>query len=150
MKPKKPTKRQPVRLLTNAANTTIEVVITPAIIHGLNLPILVWVRSIIVPIIGSLKASKTLAATMIALTAENCSTVRFLVKRMKFSTESEKNWLHISLPTVAMGKAIRFLRSCLDTETVFFIRFPPYEWSLNEKNYCYIHNNILHIRLQVL
>ena len=67
--PKKVTKAQPVNLVLNARKTTTEVDREPTTNHGLNLPHFVRVRSMMLPIIGSLKASKTRAATIIIVIA---------------------------------------------------------------------------------
>ena len=48
-------------------------------IHGLNLPQRVRVASTTLPMIGSLKASNTRAATMMTLMQANCTDVSVLV-----------------------------------------------------------------------
>ena len=51
----------------------------PMAIHGLNLPQRVRVASTTLPMIGSLKASNTRAATMMTLMQANCTDVSVLV-----------------------------------------------------------------------
>ena len=53
----------------------------PTAIHGLNFPNLVLVASMILPMTGSLNASKILAAIMMTLSAANCAPVRFFVNK---------------------------------------------------------------------
>ena len=55
----------------------------PITIQGLNLPHFVRVRSMILPMIGSLSASKIRAPTMIAVMAESCAAVSERVKSTK-------------------------------------------------------------------
>ena len=64
--PKKATKPQPSGLMVNKAIMTRQFSITPRRIHGLNLPILKFAFSIMIPIIGSLNASQKRHTTTIA------------------------------------------------------------------------------------
>ena len=74
------TNGQPViPLLLKAAMTTTLEVRTPMSSQGLNLPHLVLVLSMMLPMIGSLSASKTLAATMIPVMAVSWAAVRLFV-----------------------------------------------------------------------
>ena len=57
----------------------------PMRIQGLNLPHFVRVRSMILPMIGSLSASKIRAPTMIAVMAESWAAVSERVKSTKVS-----------------------------------------------------------------
>ena len=73
--PKKTTNTHPCKRTEKARYTTILVVIIPIASHGLYLPHLVLVLSMMFPIIGSFSASKTLAATMIMVMAISCAAV---------------------------------------------------------------------------
>ena len=55
----------------------------PITSQGLNLPQRVRVRSMMLPMMGSFRASNILAATTIAVIAPNCAFVRLRVKRTK-------------------------------------------------------------------
>ena len=55
--------------------TTTDVVTIPITSHGLNLPQRVRVRSMMLPMMGSLSASNTRAPTIIALIAASCAAV---------------------------------------------------------------------------
>ena len=55
----------------------------PAKSHGLNLPYLLLVHSMILPMIGSLKASKTRAPIIIPVMAVNCAAVSEWVNKTK-------------------------------------------------------------------
>ena len=70
-----------IPLLLNAAMTTRLEVMPPIRSHGLNLPHFVLVFSMMFPMIGSFRASNTLAATMIAVIAASSASVRFFVIR---------------------------------------------------------------------
>ena len=77
--------------------------------QGLNLPHLVRVRSMMLPMMGSFTASKTLAAIMIAVIAESCATVSERVNRMYTIRKLMKRLYIMSLPTVPSGNMMRFL-----------------------------------------
>ena len=68
-----------IPLLLKAAMTTRLDVMHPIRSHGLNFPHLVLVFSMMFPMMGSFKASKTLAATMIAVITVSWAAVRFFV-----------------------------------------------------------------------
>ena len=79
MMPKKIMNCHPCSLLEKAKYTTKEVLRTPKNSQGLNLPQRVRVLSIMLPMIGSFKASKTLAKTIMPVTAASCGFVRLRV-----------------------------------------------------------------------
>ena len=81
----------------------------PMTSQGLNLPQRVRVRSIILPIMGSLSASKILAATTMAVIAPNCALVRSRVNRTKVMMQLVNRKYTMSRPTVPRGNMIRFL-----------------------------------------
>ena len=57
----------------------------PITSQGLNLPQRVRVRSMMLPMTGSLSASNTRAATMIAVIADSCAAFRLRVKSTNVS-----------------------------------------------------------------
>ena len=72
MTPKNATKGQPYRGALKVRMITTEVERMPTTSQGLNLPHLLRVRSMMLPMIGSFSASKIRAATMIAVIASSC------------------------------------------------------------------------------
>ena len=80
--PKNQMKLHPCKSVLNARYTTTEVESMPMTSHGLNLPHFVRVRSMILPIIGSLSASNTRAPTMMAVIAASCAALSLRVKSM--------------------------------------------------------------------
>lgn len=91
-------------------------IITPAVstqpmsCHGLYLPHFVRVFSTMPPMIGSLNASKILAATMMNVIAVNCATLRCFVSTQNESKYPLKKLYRKSLPNVPSGniKKLRF------------------------------------------
>ena len=80
--PKKMTKAQPSSGTLNIRKITRDVSSIPLSRYGLNFPHLVLVFSMMLPMTGSLSASKTLAPIIMAVTAASCEAFRFCVKRM--------------------------------------------------------------------
>ena len=104
----------------------MDVVTMPMTSHGLNLPQRVRVRSIILPIIGSLNASKIRAPTIIAVMAASCAASSLRVKRIYVSMKFVKRLYIISLPTVPSGYIMRFFFLSLSSSSMAFSPFHMY------------------------
>ena len=80
MMPKNHMNAQPSSLTLNARYTTTDVLRMPMTSHGLYLPQRVLVRSMMLPMSGSFRASKTLAPIMMPVIAISWAGVRLWVK----------------------------------------------------------------------